>query len=144
MYNYVTQPQASERCQSMYANKPYESDLVNSYAWDTAIIFFQEFGKNTKYAIKTSSNSSFINMGTSGTNYVEIEYGGTKDVICNVYDMASNCYEWSTETYSDEDFPCNCRGGMAGSASNASDRSNLVRDVNVADVAFSFRPILYM
>ena len=107
VYNYVTQAQASERCQSMYTNKPYESDLINSYAWDTAIIFFQEFGDNSTYASKKSVNSSLANTGTSGTSYTET----AKDIICNVYDMASNCLEWSTESYSASASPCTKRGG---------------------------------
>ena len=28
----------------MYTGKEFKSDLVNSYAWDTTIIFFQEYG----------------------------------------------------------------------------------------------------
>ena len=138
VYNYVTQAQASERCQSMYINKPYESDLVNSYAWDTAIIFFQEFGGNTKYSRETSVNSSLANTGTSGTNY-----NGTKDVICNVYDMASNCYEWSTETYSFSGDACTRRGGNYNfSYHYTSFRSNC--DTAHANDYSSFRPLLYM
>ena len=138
VYNYVTQAQASERCQSMYTNKPYESDLINSYAWDTAIIFFQEFGDNSTYASKKSVNSSLANTGTSGTSYT----GTAKDIICNVYDMASNCYEWSTETYSHSRYPCTIRGGNCYS----SDSYMSYRNGNTTDAngSFSFRPLLYM
>ena len=138
VYNYVTQSQASERCQSMYTNKPYESDLVNSYAWDTAIVFFQEFGDNSKYASKKSVNTSLANTGTSGTSYT-----GTKDVICNVYDMASNCFEWSTETFSNSGVPCTRRGGNY----NYSSLYTSVRydnDTTRAGDTNSFRPLLYM
>ena len=58
IWNYVTQKKASELCQSMYTNKPYESDLVNSYAWDTAIVFIQTFGTEedaSSYAIQNKS-----------------------------------------------------------------------------------------
>ena len=139
MYNYVTQPQASEKCQSIYTNKPYESDLVNSYAWDTAIVFFQEFGDNSTYASKKSVNSRLAKTGTSGTSYT----GTTKDVICNVYDMASNCFEWSTETYSDSNHPCTKRGGSyLGSGDYASNR--YFYSTPFANVNYSFRPLLYM
>ena len=100
VWNYVTQKKASSLCQSMYTSNLFTSDLVNSYAWDTAIVFFQEFGENTTYSRKTSVNIFLANTGTSGTSYTG--YTGTeKDIICNVYDMASNCWEWSTETCSD-------------------------------------------
>ena len=135
VWNYVTQKKASSLCQDMYTNKPYESDLVNSYAWDTAIIFFQEFGDNSTYASKTSVNSSLLNKGTvNETN---------KDVICNVYDMASNCYEWSTETYSSSSTPCTIRGGYYGSSDSfTSLRRN--GDATNVNAGFSFRPLLYM
>ena len=137
VYNYVTQPQASERCQNMYTNKPYESDLINSYAWDTAIIFFQEFGDNSTYASKISVNSSFANKGTSGMS--------TKDVICNVYDMASNCQEWSTETYSNYNKPCTVRGGFYRSDGYTSLRGSFNATSVDDNYSFrSFRPLLYM
>ena len=138
VYNYVTQPQASERCRSMYTSNPFESDLVNSYAWDTAIIFFQEFGGTSDYASKKSVNSSLANTGTSGTSYT----GTEKDVICNVYDMASNCLEWSTET-SHSGASCTPRGG----GYNRGDSYSSFRYNNGTDsayVGYSFRPVLYM
>ena len=137
VYNYVTQAKASERCQSMYTNKPYESDLVNSYAWDTAIIFFQEFGDNSTYASKTSVNSSLANTGTSGTSYTR-----TKDVICNVYDMASNCMEWTTETNAVKgDTGSVLRGGLWVPGTEYRGNEMLT---SYAFNNYSFRPILYM
>ena len=138
VWNYVTQKKASSLCQSMYASKPYESDLVNSYAWDTAIIFFQEFGENENYASKTSVNGRLANTGTSGTNYT-----GNTDVICNVYDMASNCYEWSTETYSHSFLPCTERGGYCDDNLYYTSRRNSYGTPSALDV-LSFRPLLYM
>ena len=139
VYNYVTQPQASERCQNMYTNKPYESDLVNSYAWDTAIIFLQEFGDDSTYASKKSTNSSLANTGTSGAIYT-----GTKDVICNVYDMASNCREWSTETYGAGGGPCTIRGDYYDEDYGSYASSRGCENTIYALDYYSFRPILYM
>ena len=138
VWNLVTQKKASSLCQSMYTSNLFTSDLVNSYAWDTAIIFFQEFGENTKYSRKKSVNSSFANTGTSGTNYT-----GTPDKICNVYDMASNCWEWSTETCSLSNYPCTDRAGSYNYGGICT--SN--RDGYVTTSAYlptSFRPLLYM
>ena len=140
VWNYVTQKKASSLCQSMYTNKPYESDLVNSYAWDTAISFFQEFGENegNNYANKKSVNSSLSNTGTSGTSYT-----GTKDTICNVYDMASNCLEWSTETYSNSYAPCTIRGGSYNYSGHYTISRGYYYTAD-ARVRISFRPLLYM
>ena len=71
----------------MYANDSsvgVESDLTNSYAWDTAIVFIQEM-KNSNYANKTGGNGTLKNTGETG------------DKICNIFDMAANLLEWTTE-----------------------------------------------
>lgn len=84
----MSQPVASSYCQNMYQGNSYvESDLINSYAWDTAIIFIQKYSENSNYAKKTSVNSfaNKVNTGMAG------------DKVCNIHDMASNCLEWSTE-----------------------------------------------
>ena len=88
VYNYVTQPQAADLSRNMYSDSNFESDLVNSYAWDTAIDFLQKCDdradKTNPYSMQNSLNTgSLASKGTNGT--------GTEDVICNVYDMASNC-----------------------------------------------------
>ena len=139
VYNYVTQLQAAEQSQNMYTSEYFESDLVNSYAWDTAIVFLQECdnreNKGTSYSIQTSLNSSLAEKGTNGT--------GTEDVICNIYDMASNCYERSTETCFDAGMPCAFRGGYYGNSFFCtSDRGGSYTTYSTID--YSFRPLLYL
>ena len=139
VYNYVTQMQAAEQSQNMYTNEYFKSDLVNGYAWDTAIVFLQEcddrIDKAKPYSMLTSLNTDFVEKGSKGT--------GTEDVICNVYDMASNCGEWSTETPSVADKPCVIRGGnyflsnYYASFRSSSDTTNSASN-------FSFRPLLYL
>ena len=90
LWNYIRQGDASLACQNLYAGNEYngqsyvESDLVNSYAWDTAIIFIQLCSEKTDYAIKR--NTSVV--GNTGTGV---------DIACNIYDMAGNLGEWTTE-----------------------------------------------
>ena len=112
-----------------------ESDLVNSYAYDTAIVFIQEMG-NENYANKTSVNSSIANTGTIG------------DKVCNIHDMASNCWEWSTEysknTVSSSAYPCVSRGGCYGYSSYyAGCRLNTVLRP-MGRIFTSFRVLLYV
>ena len=141
VYNWVTQLQAAEQSQNMYTSEYFESDLVNSYAWDTAIVFLQEcddrVDKATPYSRQNSLNTgSLAEKGTNGT--------GTEDVICNVYDMASNCWEWSTETCSNAGYPCVLRGG------NYDDSVLYTSYRGYAHTAYSyhsydsFRPLLYL
>ena len=88
LWNYITQPQAALVSQNMYKNDKYvESDLINSYAWDTAIVYIQAMG-NENYAnanIDTTGNSSVMNTGSTG------------DEKCKIFDMAGNTDEWTTE-----------------------------------------------
>ncbi len=134
VYNYVTQPQASQLCQEMYSeDSNFTSDLMNSYAWDTAIVFLQTFGDNKTYSRKTSVNSSLAKTGTNNTE--------TQDVECNIYDMASNMWEWTTETCTDS-YTCLSRGGVLGNSNSyTSDRHN--SSTTHSNLNFGFRPLLY-
>ena len=73
---------------------------MNSYAWDTATLFLQTFGENNKYSRQNSLNTGILALN-----------GTDNDKQCNVYDMASNVREWTTETCSDSNNPCTDRGG---------------------------------
>ena len=105
VYNFVTQLQAASQAQNMYNSNKFTSDLMNSYAWDTATLFLQTCGEE-KYSIKTSVNKSLASKGTNSSDYT-----GTRDTVCNVYDMASNIRELTTETSNGSDGPCVSRGG---------------------------------
>ena len=145
VYNYVTQSQAAALSRGMYEGTPFESDLINSYAWDTATLFLQTFDNRTnkdtlkKYSMQTSLNTDSDGLA-QGTNKLDTS---KKDKICNVYDMASNCYEWSTETYSLSYTPCIIRGGCCGSSYRCtSDRSSYNQTDSFG--GSSFRPLLYL
>ena len=138
LWNNVIQIDAAKISRNMYNNDSsvgVESDLVNSYAWDTAIVFIQEMGNgNESYAKKTSVNSSRANTGTTG------------DEACNINDMASNCYEWNTEysnVNSNDDTPCVLRGGVYDTSSDyTSNRYFYYAADKQSD--FSFRVLLYV
>ena len=131
VYNYVTQKQAAEQAQGMYTSNNFTSDLMNSYAWDTAITFIQNCTDKTNYANQNRLNKSFSQTGT------------TNDNPCNIFDMASNINEWTTETYSFSDAPCVFRGGSEkGSVTHPSYRGS-----NSTSYSFTytgFRPLLYV
>ena len=121
----------------------FESDLMNSYAWDTAIVFLQKFdNRANKASLKPYSRQNSLNdsLASQGTNNLEVS---KQDVICNVYDMASNCREWTTETYSGSDLPCTYRGGgYSSSNSYTSSRNYYVTSNSTGGI--SFRSLLYM
>ena len=139
VYNYVTQPQAAKLSRNMYDNSNFESDLLNSYAWDTAIVYLQKFDNRDKKTIPYSKQSSLNNsFAEKGTNKINVQ-----DKICNIYDMASNTYEWSTENYSEPSNPCVVRGAAYFGALIYTDfRSYFTKDNN--GTIISFRPVLYL
>ena len=131
VYNYVTQKKAAEQAQGMYTSNNFTSDLMNSYAWDTAITFIQKCTDKTNYANQTSLNTSLSQTGT------------TNDNPCNIFDMASNVPEWTTETSSDSDYPCVSRGGYYDSIDfYTSLRDDLITSYSADYIGF--RPLLYL
>ena len=137
LWTYVTQMDAAKISRNMYNDDisvGVESDLVNSYAWDTAIVFIQSM-ENENYANKTSVNEDLTNTGTIG------------DKVCNIHDMTSNCRELSTEystrTTSFGASPCVIRGGdysySLGYTAVRYDNSATNKSIN-----WGFRPILYV
>ena len=136
IYNYVKQPQAAKLSQEMYNSNKFTSDLMNSYAWDTATLFLQTCGEE-KYSRKTSVNNSLAIKVTNSSDYT-----GTRDTVCNVYDMASNVTECTTETSDSSNSPCVERGGFCYSGEYTSKRNNLNTSYN--NVGLGFRPLLYV
>ncbi len=139
VYNYITQPLAATYSRGMYVNDKFESDLINSYAWDTTILFLQTFDNRISptliYSRQTDLSGGVCNTGTD------------TDIVCNVYDMASNCREWTTETSNSSERPYVMRGGsywrddfMVSDPACKRLRSPKL----YAGASFSFRPIIYI
>ena len=142
VYNYVTQKQAANLSRNMYNDSNFKSDLMNSYAWDTAIVFLQECddrdGENNKpYSQQNSLN--MWNLATQGTNNTE-----TKDQICNIFDMGGNCVEWTTETSNNADTPCVYRGGNSNNSNDYTANRHADSTTAGNGSTYSFRPILYL
>ena len=145
IYNYVTQPEAATLSRTMYKDSNFESDLINSYERDTATLFLQKFDNRlSKEGLKPYSRQNSLNTGSlasQGTN--NLEDTSKQDVICNVWDMASNCLEWSTETYMNNKSSCTSRGGHYNSIySYTSGRDGYSTIYSVKDI--SFRIVLYL
>ena len=146
VWNYITQPKASEVSRNMYGSEAkVTSDLINSYAWDTAIVFIQKCGTESNsstysYTVGQSSTSTSAPQ-TTGTNILSAT--SKVDKQCNIFDMAGNCFEWTTETHSDSYAPCVSRGGNY-SYSNYYTSYRGYSNTSRAESIFSFRPLLYL
>lgn len=133
----ITQPDASKVAINTYADSTsVKSDLMNSYAWDTAIVFIQECG-HTDYANQHSKNTDLSNTGTNN------------DEVCGINDMASNLQEWTTEYSSFKNSIANCpgtgRGGWFGDEYYNSENYTAVRNYYMSGRnGLGFRLTLYM
>ncbi len=132
LWNNITQINAATASRNLYTG--VKSDLINSYAWDTAIVYIQNFSGDTDYSKQNSLNEDLANTGTNS------------DEKCKINDMASNTVEWTTEyctsTYSSNAFPCTYRGGYYGS-SHYTDSRNF-KGATYSNDFLSFRSALYM
>mgnify|MGYP002567850951 CR=1 FL=1 len=143
----ITQPDAAKFAREMYGEVKennelvYASDLVNSYAWDTAIIFIQTYSTGedaSSYASKNKS-TSFAKTGINTDKY------------CNIWDMSGNAYEWTTEYSTSSSnsyfYPCVFRGGnyfTDGGRANNYTSYRLSNDTITSVEDFGLRPILYV
>ena len=150
VWNYVTQNKASKLSRDMYGSEAkVTSDLINSYAWDTAIVFIQKCGTESNsstysYTAGLSSFSTRYAPPTTGTNILKAT--SKVDKQCNIFDMAGNCKEWTTETSSGSEYPCVSRGGYYFWTSDwyyTSYRDGNTTSYACSDVS-SFRPLLYL
>ena len=136
LWNDITQPQAALVSQNMYKNDKYvESDLINSYAWDTAIVYIQAMGNDNYANANRGTNTGLKNTGSTG------------DEKCKIFDMAANTVEWTTEystiTFSSRAYPCTGRGGdYTESGYFTSDRNYSLATYSHGGI--SFRPLLYV
>ena len=83
LWNNIIQIDAATASRNLYTT--VTSDLINSYAWDTAIVYIQNFSGDTDYSYQTTKNTSLSNTGTNG------------DEVCKINDMSSNTLECTTE-----------------------------------------------
>ena len=135
LWNNITQIDAATASRNLY--EAVTTDLINSYAWDTAIVYIQNFSGDIDYSYQDgkSINSSLTNTGANG------------DEVCKINDMASNVFEWTTEystnTSSSNAYSSTRRGGNYNSSVSYT-------SIRIYDYATSsnedptFRSILYI
>ena len=141
-YTDITRFTAQNQAKAMYeGNINVVSELMSSYAWDTALNYICQTN-SLGYTLATTSNNSYANIGT-GTRYNTGEYAA--DNYSKIHDLLGNCWEWTTE-YCDMNFnPSVTRGGAY--AYNLSDSTAELRhetDGNSSDSYYSFRVQMYV
>ena len=107
-YVSVTRDTANTQAKAIYNGNSYvTSELISSYAWDTALNFICQ--TNTEgYTLATTTDDTYGNMGTSNkTTTGEYE----ADKYSKICDFLGNRREWTTEYASRSTRPCVYRGG---------------------------------
>ena len=133
LWNNITQIDSATASRNLY--EAVTSDLMNSYAWDTAIVYIQNFSGDTDYSYQNSKNTSLSNTGAN------------EDEVCKINDMASNTYEWTTEYSINKDssfaYPCVDRGGGCN-RSDLYTNGRYNNDATSISKNYTFRSILYL
>ncbi len=145
LWNYISQTEALSKANSMYTNGGFTSSLPTGAAWDRTLAWLEETGAVTPLKILVDSK-------TWG-NYADDTFSNTEELINtgnfdqteknNIYDLAGNLEEWTTESYSSALRVS--RGGnyhSSGSQHPASNRHHF--NPSVASDDIGFRVALYL
>ena len=148
VYNYISQPDSITRAESMYTGK---SKLISGAGWDRTLNWLIEtkaktenevFGNSSSWGnYNDSTGNAKTNSGMDNMNYTTGKNEAWK--ANNVYDLAGNVWDWTTEADS-SGIPVH-RGGdyrSAGSEIPASERFSSVSVYSLGDLGF--RPALYL
>ena len=84
LWNNINREDAIVVSQNLYLD--ITSELINSYAYDTAIVYVQKCSNNSTYSRYSTQKDELNNTGS------------TKDEVCKINDLAGNVAEWTTET----------------------------------------------
>lgn len=133
--------EARKQSLKMYKeNDLFQTDLVNSYAWDTICNWIRNCG----YNIDNSTEYGNYQNSANGTKKVMETASNDRWKTNNIYDMAGNAWEYTTEECGEHDKKHIGRGGdylndgdkyPISTRATSSDESNL-------DVGF--RVVLYL
>ena len=140
-YVNVTRDTAKSQAEAMYSGKNNNvvSELISSYAWDTALNFICQTN-SVGYTLATTTSSSYGNIGTGSRKNTGVD---TNDDYSKIHDLLGNCWEWTTEYSSGSSNPCVGRGGLC----DLSYYYAAFRYSNVTSYSFdfiSFRSQLYV
>ena len=149
-YANLTRDKAKQQAEAMYSENEFvTSQLISSYAWDTALNFMCQTNEEG-YLLATTQDEAYGNMGTfdlTQTGQYKVN-GVESDKYSNIYDLLGNRNEWTTE-YSTHivsndrnNYPCVYRGcSYVGYEYAATRGSYRIFDHHIA---VSFRLQLYV
>ncbi len=125
-YTCITRSQASGLADAMYTGK---SHLLTGAAWDRTLGWLLNTSNKTLKQINAYSTEwgNYSDDSFSSTTGIAKTGEFTQTKANNIYDLAGNAYEWTSEISPYSSSPCVYRGGSClstGSSSPASYRNN--------------------
>ena len=139
----ITRDNAKKQAEAICSsNNNVESELISSYAWDTALNFICQtnVASGEGYNLAITTSSTYGNLGT-GSKKNTGAY--TADNYSNIHDLLGNCFEWTTEYQSVSPYYCVIRGGMYNSSSGQAATRSSNNTTGRVDT-LSFRTQIYV
>ena len=110
-YTNITRDNAKMQAEAMCSsNNNVESELISSYAWDTALNFICQtnVGSGEGYNLAVTTDKAY---GGIDTRKKENTGAYEADNYSNIHDVLGNCREYTTEYRLSSNEPCTIRGG---------------------------------
>ena len=148
VYNYISQTDSITRAESMYSGK---SKLISGAGWDRTLNWLIETKAKTENEVFVNSNSwgnyyhstgnAKTNSGSGNMNYTTGRNEAWK--ANNIYDLAGNVDDWTTEAYSSDE-RVNRGGNYSSDDFTFSASSRNSGGPDGSSYSFGFRPALYL
>ena len=144
----ITRNGAKILSETMYAGNYYVvSQLISSYAWDTALNFICQTNveEGEGYNLAVTTDKKYGNIGTNIMNKTggyKVD-GDASDKYSNIYDLLGNCFEWTTEYCSLNDYSGVARGTNCYDTTYSGD-ARMPNTISRTNSALSFRVQLYI
>ncbi len=137
----VTWEKARDLSLNMYKeNDFFQTDLVNSYAWDTICTWLRNCG------INIDDSTEIGNYQNNVDNQKKIVATGSNEKwkTNNIYDMAGNAWEYTTEECGEHEKYHMGRGGGFWNEGHVYPISSRGQSEDNANLAIGFRVVMYL
>ena len=144
-WNYISQEQALEntKTETMYPDSDFTSTLLTGAAWDRTLCWLYETGEKSIVEIVGDSKSWGNYSDDEDGNNGIVNTGSARTIANNIYDLAGNLSEWTTEA-NDTTYRV-YRGGIYGSSGSYIPASNRTGySPSLGSIAIGFRPALFL